>query len=257
MPKKALSQTRPDFNLVFYIFSFIITCVMRTDALLARFGYCSRREAPRWIRAGRCAAGERLIQSPAEKVEPADMLVDGEPVEFPRGLFAALYKPAGFTCSHREGGRLVFDLLPARWLRRNPPASMVGRLDKETTGLLLISDDGAFIHRMTSPNRHLPKTYEFTTSSPVPKEAVSLFSSGRWKLEGENKPCLPALLHLRGERSGFLVLREGRYHQVRRMLASVGAPVLTLKRTAVGPLSLDVLKLAEGEWRPIDPAIFD
>ena len=229
---------------------------MRTDALLSRYGYCSRREVAQWLKRGRVTRAGVPAKSPNEKVEPEEVLVDGEPVEFPRGLYVALNKPLGCTCSHKEEGELVYDLLPPQWLRRNPVVNTVGRLDKETSGLLLLTDDGAFEHAQTSPKRHVPKVYAFTTSAPVPQEAVALFAGGELLLQGERTPCLPAELVLTGECTGRLTLHEGRYHQVRRMLAAVGAPVVTLERTEIGPLKLAELGLVPGAWVEIDPAIF-
>ena len=229
---------------------------MRTDALLSRYGYCSRREVAQWLKRGRVTRAGVPVKSPNEKVEPEEVLVDGEPVEFPRGLYVALNKPLGCTCSHKEEGELVYDLLPPQWLRRNPVVNTVGRLDKETSGLLLLTDDGAFEHAQTSPKRHVPKVYSFTTRAPVPQEAVALFAGGELLLQGERTPCLPAELVLTGECTGRLTLHEGRYHQVRRMLAAVGAPVVTLERTEIGPLKLAELGLEPGEWVEIDPAIF-
>ncbi len=229
---------------------------MRTDALLSRFGYCSRREVSQWLKRGRVTRNGEVIKSANEKVEPHEVLIDGEPVEFPDGIYIALNKPLGCTCSHKEDGELVYDLLPVQWLRRNPVLNTVGRLDKETSGLLLLTDDGAFEHAQTSPKRHVPKVYSFTTAAPVPQEAVALFASGEFMLEGERTPCLPGELVITGECSGRLTLHEGRYHQVRRMLAAVGAPVETLERIAIGPLRLEDLNLEPGEWVEIDPAIF-
>lgn len=229
---------------------------MRTDALLSRFGYCSRREVAQWLKRGRVTRNGEVIKSPNEKVEPEEVLVDGEPVEFPHGLYVALNKPLGCTCSHKEEGELVYDLLPAQWLRRNPVVNTVGRLDKETSGLLLLTDDGAFEHAQTSPKRHVPKVYSFTTSAPVPAEAVEQFASGELLLQGERTPCLPAELVLTGACAGRLTLHEGRYHQVRRMLAAVGAPVESLERIEIGPLKLQELNLQPGEWVEINPAIF-
>lgn len=229
---------------------------MRTDALLSRFGYCSRREVAQWLKRGRVIRNGVPVKSPNEKVEPEDVLIDGEPVEFPHGLYVALNKPLGCTCSHKEEGELVYDLLPEQWLRRNPAVNTVGRLDKETSGLLLLTDDGAFEHAQTSPKHHVPKVYAFTTECPVPPEAVARFASGEFMLQGERTPCLPAELELTGDCEGRLTLHEGRYHQVRRMLAAVGAPVLTLQRIEIGPLKLADLHLEPGEWVAIDPAIF-
>lgn len=229
---------------------------MRTDALLSRFGYCSRREVAQWLKRGRVTNKGVVVKSPNEKVEPEDVLVDGVPVEFPKGLYVAINKPLGCTCSHKEEGELVYDLLPPQWLRRNPTVNTVGRLDKETSGLLLLTDDGAFEHAQTSPKRHVPKVYAFTTSAPVPQEAIGQFASGEFMLQGELTPCLPAELVLTDSCAGLLTLHEGRYHQVRRMLAAVGAPVETLERIEIGPLKLQDLNLEPGEWVEIDPAIF-
>lgn len=229
---------------------------MRIDAILSRYGYCSRREAAQWIKRGRVQIKGITVKSSSDKAEPADVLVDGEPVPFPDGLYVAMNKPLGCTCSHREEGELVYDLLPQQWLNRGDGVSTVGRLDKETSGLLLVTDDGAFVHALTSPKRHVPKVYEFECAAPIPVAAVKLFASGELMLHGETSPCLPAELEIMGECQGRLTLHEGRYHQVRRMLASVGAPVKTLTRTAIGPLSLSELNLAPGEWVAINPSIF-
>lgn len=224
---------------------------------MSRFGYCSRREAPLWIRAGRLIRrGGEALRRPTEQVDPSELLVDGEPVPFVNGLYVALYKPTGCSCSHRGQGRLVYDLLPPQWLRRSEGISTVGRLDKETSGLLLITDDGSFVHALTSPKRHVPKVYAYECSEPVPASAVELFASGSLLLEGETTPCLPAQLVRETPTSGRLTLREGRYHQVRRMLAAVGAPVTKLHRVSIGPLSLEALGLAAGEWVPVDPKLF-
>ena len=229
---------------------------MRIDAILSRFGYCSRREAAQWVKRGRVTVKGEVVKSASAKAELVDVLVNGEPIEFPDGLYVALNKPLGCTCSHKEEGELVYDLLPQQWMNRGDGVSTVGRLDKETDGLLLVTDDGAFVHALTSPKRHVPKVYEFDCSAPIPSDAVALFASGELMLHGETTPCLPAELVITGECSGRLTLHEGRYHQVRRMLAAVGAPVVRLTRTAIGPLQLADLQLEPGEWAAIDPAIF-
>ena len=231
---------------------------MRADAFLSRFGYCTRREAAAWLKGGRVQQKGVVLRRPGDAVEPEHVLVDGRPVDFPHGIYVALHKPVGYTCSHAEdeGGSPVYELLPERWLARSPQVQTVGRLDKETSGLLLLTDDGAFLHALTSPRRHVPKVYEFTTTAPVPQEAVALFAAGELLLRGEKEPCLPAQLELTAPCIGRLTLHEGRYHQVRRMLASVGAPVQELCRVQIGGLSLAELQLAPGCWAPIDPALF-
>ena len=229
---------------------------MRTDALLSRFGYCSRKDAPAWIKAGRVVQDGSAITAARQNADPARTLVDGAPVPFPNGLYAAFHKPLGCTCSHKEDGALIYDLLPPEWLRRNPSVNTVGRLDKETSGLILLTDDGAFEHAMTSPRRHVPKVYELTTSAPIPEDAVELFAAGTLLLNGETTPCKPAELSITAPCAARLTLHEGRYHQVRRMLAAAGAPVLTLQRVQIGPLRLADLNLQPGEWCAFNPAIF-
>lgn len=229
---------------------------MRIDAILSRYGYCSRREATQWVKRGRVTVNGQAVRSASDKAEPTAVLIDGEPVEFVNGLYVALNKPLGCTCSHKEEGELVYDLLPQQWLNRSNGVSTVGRLDKETSGLLLLTDDGAFIHALTSPKKHVPKVYEFETAAPIPESAVAQFASGAFMLESETTPCLPAELSILSPCSGRLTLHEGRYHQVRRMLAAVGAPVTTLTRVAIGALRLDDLNIAPGEWVEIDPSLF-
>ncbi len=234
--------------------------MQRADSILSRFGYCTRRDAPAWLRAGRLSFHGKIVTAPSERVDPSDVLIDGQPIPFRDGIYVVLNKPVGFTCSHTQEGNAptVFSLLPAQWLHRNPAVQSVGRLDKETSGLLLLSTDGHFVHALTSPNRHVPKEYLFRCAVPVPPDAVRLFADGTLLLRGENSPCLPAKLVPDSDDAckGYLTLYEGRYHQVRRMLAAVGAPVLELSRISIGSLSLRSLSLPEGQWTPIDPTCF-
>lgn len=134
-----------------------------------------------------------------------------------------------------------------------PCVSSVGRLDKETSGLLLLTDDGKFIHRMTSPRHHVAKVYEAVTEKDIPTEAVELFASGTLTLNGETRPCAPALLEIREPRRALLTLTEGKYHQVRRMLAAVGASRLISVPCFHRLPASDSLNLKPGEWAPIRP----
>ena len=228
---------------------------MRTDQMLSRYGYCSRREAVSWVKAGRVIAGGEMVKRPEQKVRPEEVMVDGEPVPFPGGLLVAFHKPTGVTCSRDPAeGPLLYDLLPAAWMRRQPAPVSVGRLDKETSGLILITDDGALVHRWTSPRHETEKVYEVTVEADLPAGLAELFASGTLVLRGEDKPCRPAVLEVLGPRRARLRLTEGRYHQVRRMFASQGCPVSALHRTAIGSLSLDRLGLAVGEWREVTVA---
>lgn len=227
--------------------------LLRLDQLLSRFGYCSRREAQAWARTGRVTLGGVAVTEPGQRLDPAAVRVDGEPVDFPHGLLVAFHKPAGCVCSHNPAeGELIYDLLPPSWMRRQPAPVTVGRLDKETSGLILITDDGAQVHRWTSPRHDVVKTYEITVERDLPDGLEAVFAAGKLLLHCESRPCLPAELRVTGPRTARLHIREGKYHQVRRMFASAGCCVRSLHRTAVGPVRLH--DLAPGAWRPLTPA---
>ncbi|WP_221032753.1 pseudouridine synthase [Actomonas aquatica] len=215
----------------------------RLDQLLANLGYCSRRDARAWTKADRITTttGEPLKNS-AQKVDPAAVLIDGEPPDHPDGLLLLLHKPTGLTCSHDEReGPLVYELLPARWRARNPTVTSIGRLDKDTSGLLLLTDQTALVHQLTSPKHKVPKIYRATVDRDLDPALIPLFASGTIELEGEKAPCAPAELTLVDARTAELTLIEGKYHQVRRMFATQGYHVETLHRTTFGHLTLDDL----------------
>jgi 16S rRNA pseudouridine516 synthase len=225
----------------------------RFDQLLANLGYCSRREAREWIRSGRITAGGMVEKDFGAKADPAAVRVDGEPLDHPDGLLLLLHKPVGLVCSHDEReGPNVYSLLPPRWRLRNPQVTSIGRLDKDTSGLLLLTDQSELVHRLTSPKHKVPKTYRATLDADLPAGLVDLFATGTLVLKGEETPCAPAQLTVLGPREAELTLTEGRYHQVRRMLASQGCEVLTLHRARFGHLELD--HLPAGHWRelPLD-----
>ncbi|MBI5381364.1 MAG: rRNA pseudouridine synthase [Opitutae bacterium] len=229
----------------------------RLDQLLANLGYCSRREARGWVEAGAVTVRGEVADDFSAKVVPADVCVDGEPLDHPDGLLLLLHKPVGRVCSHdgREGPG-VYDLLPPRWRQRNPGVTSIGRLDKDTSGLLLLTDQTPLVHRLTSPKHKVPKVYVATLNAEVTPERATelaaLFASGTFQLADEKEPCAPATLRMRGPREAELTLTEGRYHQVRRMFASQGFEVVTLHRERFGELTLG--DLAPGQWRelPLD-----
>jgi 16S rRNA pseudouridine516 synthase len=192
--------------------------------------------------------GGRVVEDVSERVDPGGVRVDGEAVEGADGLLVAWHKPAGVVCSRGDGeGRSVYELLPERWSRRNPAVTTVGRLDRDTTGLLLVTDLGVWVHRWTSPRHHVEKVYEVTLDGPGEASWVERFASGKLMLEGEDKPCLPARLEWVGEVQARLHLTEGRFHQVKRMFAAMGRNVVRLHRSRFGPYELG--DLAEGAWR--------
>jgi len=232
----------------------------RLDQLLANLGYCSRREARAWLADGRATVRGLPADDPAAKPAPAEVRVDGEPLDHPDGLLLLLHKPVGLVCSHdaREGPA-VYDLLPPRWRLRHPPVTSVGRLDKDTSGLLLLTDQTQLVHRLTSPKHQVPKVYLATLASAPPPDLAAawttLFASGTLLLSGEAAPCAPATLRWRDARTAELTLTEGRYHQVRRMFAELGVEVVALHRERFGDLALD--GLAPGHWRELPLNLFD
>ena len=222
---------------------------------LANLGYGSRKEVAWMFREGRVtdAAGEVLYAD--DPLDHGNVRVDGEPLDPPQGLVLMLHKPAGYTCSTKDKGRIVYDLLPERFRLRDPVLSTVGRLDRETTGLLLMTDDGGLLHRIVSPKSKLAKVYEATLAQDLRGDEAALFASGTLVLESETTPLLPARLEVLGPRHARLTLHEGRYHQVRRMFAATGNHVEALHRPQVGGLALD--GLPEGQWRALDAADLD
>ncbi len=222
---------------------------MKLLRLIANLGYGSRKEVTAMFREGRVAdaGGEPLYTD--DVVAHADVRVDGEPLDPAQGIVLMLHKPVGYTCSTRDPGRVVYDLLPPRFRLRNPIISPVGRLDRDTSGLLLLTDDGALSHRIVSPKAGLSKVYEATLANDLRGDEIASFASGTLMLESEKTPLAPVATEVLGPRAARLVLTEGRYHQVRRMFAAVGNHVETLHRSRIGGLALD--GLASGEWRAL------
>ena len=203
---------------------------MRLDRFLGGLGYGSRREIAELARLGAITLDGRDLTDASARIAvtpdlPERMTVDGQPVDPPPGIVILLNKPLGMTCSHKEDGALVYDVLPDRWRRRDPAISTIGRLDKATTGLLLLTDDGDLLHRVISPRRHVAKVYRATLEVISPTEAR-------------------------------VSVTEGRYHMVRRMFAAVGNHVEALHRERMGGLALPD-DLAPGQWRLLTPAEVD
>jgi 16S rRNA pseudouridine516 synthase len=222
----------------------------RLDQLLSNLGYCSRRESRSWIDAGRITVRGKTADAVAQKAAAVDVQVDGEPLDHPAGLLLLLHKPLGLVCSHDEReGASIYSLLPERWRQRNPAVTSVGRLDKDTSGLLLLTDQSHLVHRLTSPKQKVPKFYRAVVDRDLSNDLIALFASGSLLLTGEKVPCAPALLRLAAPREAEITLTEGRYHQVRRMFSACGATVLTLHRERFG--ELDLGDLPAGQWREL------
>ena len=217
---------------------------------IANLGYGSRKQVQWLFREGRVtdADGEVLYADDAVPLEA--VRIDGEPLDPPPGLLLMLHKPLGVTCSTKDTGRLVYDLLPPRYRLRDPLLSTVGRLDRDTSGLLLLTDDGQLLHRIIAPKSRLPKVYLATLAQDLRGDEAALFAAGTLMLDGEKTPLLPAELEVLDARRARLTLHEGRYHQVRRMFAAVGNHVEALHRERVGGLTLG--DLPDGQWRVLD-----
>lgn len=224
----------------------------RLDQVLANCGYGSRREVSRLIRAGLVREQAESVRDPSQKVDPAQVTFDGEPLDHPLGITILLHKPVGYVCSHdsSEGPR-VYDMLPPRWMERNPQLVTAGRLDKDTSGALVVTDDTKLAHRLASGKREVGKVYEVELDGELDGSVAQQFSSGTLLLKGETDPCLPAQLDCTGPRTCRVRLTEGRYHQVKRMFAACGLHVTRLHRSAFGPFELG--ELACGIWREILP----
>ncbi len=228
---------------------------VRLDRLLANLGYGSRREVAALVMhrqveldgAALRDAGARIALTPDLS---ARMTVVGQPLDPPAPLTILMHKPLGVVCSHREAGRSVYELLPRRWQARMPALSTIGRLDKDTSGLLLITDDGPFLHRVISPKHHVPKRYLATLDRPLEGGEAALFSAGTLMLDGETMPLAPAELEVLGPKEARLTITEGRYHQVRRMFAAVGNHVVALHRDRIGGLALPP-EMEPGAWRQL------
>lgn len=219
----------------------------RLDKLLAGTGKWSRREVKALVRQGLVRVDGRLAASAEDKLDPAAIVVTvaGETISLCRFTYVMLHKPAGvLTATEDRKQPTVLDLLPPE-LRRIGLAP-VGRLDKDTEGLLLLTNDGELAHRLLSPKYHVDKRYLARVDGELSATDAEAFARGMTL--GDGLECLPAGLEVLPDRVCIVTLREGKFHQVKRMLAARGAPVLYLKRLSMGPLTLDD-SLAAGAYR--------
>jgi 16S rRNA pseudouridine516 synthase len=224
---------------------------MRLDRFLSHAAGLTRSQAQRAVRAGRVAAAGATVRDPAQRVaEGATVTLDGVEVAARGPRYLMLHKPAGCVCAASDGAHpTVLDLLPEA---ERDGLHVVGRLDLEVTGLVLLTDDGAWSHRVTAPRRKCPKTYLAELAAPLADAAAAALRAGV-RLRGEAKDTQPAAVEVPGGRRVRITVAEGRYHQVKRMFAAVGNRVVTLHRERVGPVALDPA-LAPGEWRDLNVA---
>ena len=223
---------------------------LRIDRILANLGYGSRADAKTLIARHRVRINGVVVDRPEQTAHSDTVTLDQEPLDHPNGILVVAHKPVGLVCSHDEReGPLVFDLVPPRWLLRNPKVVTAGRLDKDSSGLIVITDDYQLVHRLTSPKRHVEKLYEVTVDSAISDELISRFASGELLLNDDPVPCRPAPVTLLGPGRALVTLTEGRNRQLRRMFQACGLHVDTLHRLSFGPWELG--DLAEGRWMDV------
>ena len=223
---------------------------MRLDRILSEAGAASRSQAARLIRARRVTVDGAVVRDPSAHADPekAAVAVDGVPVAWQRFRYLLLHKPAGCVSATEDRGPTVMELLPPALARGTFPC---GRLDIDTTGLLLITNDGALAHRLLSPRRHVDKTYRFSCEPPIGEEARRALCAG--VDIGGGIVTMPASVTLFGEApsgAGEITVHEGKFHQIKRMFEAVGSRITALSRVRFGPLTLDGT-LPPGAWRPL------
>ena len=219
----------------------------RLDKIISATGKKSRREVREMVRQGRVLVDGKPAPAADMKVDPqtAVILLDGEPLGYEKFTYVMLHKPADvLTATEDRRQETVLDLLPPELRRR--ALSPVGRLDKDTEGLLLLTNDGQLAHRLLSPKSHVDKVYYARVDGALEPGDIAAFAAGMTL--GDGLECLPAGLEILSPTEALVTLREGKFHQVKRMLAARGKPVLYLKRLSMGRLRLDPA-LAPGAWR--------
>jgi len=227
---------------------------MRIEQVLFTQGFGARRVCAGLVAAGAVRIGGRVIDDPGEEVATEGLVfeVDGVAWSFHVPAVVMLHKPAGYECSQKPRHHpSVMSLLPAPLRQRG--VQPVGRLDEDTTGLLLFTDDGQLIHRLTSPKHHVPKVYQVRAKHPVSDEQLQRLRSGV-VLDDDPAPVAALAAERKGERGLVLTLAEGRYHQVKRMLAAVGNRCEALHRSDFGALALPA-DLPAGAWRWVEQPI--
>lgn len=223
--------------------------LMRLDKYISDCGIATRREIKLMIKAGRISVDGEVAKAPEQKLEPETAVVslDGNILKYEKFHYYMLNKPAGVLSATDDGKqKTVIDLLSPEMQKMG--LFPVGRLDKDTTGLLIITDDGEFAHKVISPKSEIVKVYHAQTETPVNEEDILAFADGITLADGTK--CLPAELAALPDGSCLVKVMEGKYHQVKRMLASRGKPVTALKRLKIGDLELDNT-LKSGDFRPL------
>jgi 16S rRNA pseudouridine516 synthase len=223
---------------------------MRLDKFIASVTDLSRSDAKRVIKSGFVSVdGRTVLDAQCEVAADAHVALEGQPLRSALPRYFMLHKPEGFVCATKDRThRTVLDLLHEDNLEA---LHIAGRLDVDTTGLVLLTDDGQWSHRITAPKSHCDKTYRLTTAEPIVAEAVEQFARGLF-LHEEKQRLKPALLDIIDSHNARLTISEGKYHQVKRMFGALGNAVVMLHRERIGSIVLDP-ELEEGQYRALTP----
>lgn len=222
---------------------------MRVDKMIGNTGLDTRKNIKRNAKKGALVINGEIVKDSSVKVDPFvdEVFYMGHFVEYIENIYLILNKPAGVLSATQDSDKTVIDLLDDFYL--NYDISIAGRLDKDTTGLILLSTDGKFIHKITSPNSNITKTYEVKTRNPIDKSFIEEFKKGVY-IKEDDYTARQANLEIINEREAIVKVTEGKYHLVKRLFSNLGNEVIGLKRVAIGDLKLDPY-LGEGDYREL------
>lgn len=222
---------------------------MRVDKMIGNTGLDTRKNIKRNAKKGALVINGEVVKDSSVKVDPFvdEVFYMGHFVEYIDNLYLILNKPAGVLSATQDRDKTVIDLLDDFYL--NYKLSIAGRLDKDTTGLILLSTDGKFIHKITSPNSQITKTYEVKTRDKIEENLIEEFKKGVY-IKEDDYTARPAELIIKGDKEAIVKVTEGKYHLVKRLFSNLGNEVVSLKRIAIGDLDLDPY-LDEGDYREL------
>jgi len=222
---------------------------IKVGKFLSSKGYGSRKEIKQAIKNKLIKEDDALVKDFNCLVNPKKVFVRGQEVMFYDKINIVINKPKGYVCA-RAGDDSIFKLLPDIWLNRKPKVNTVGRLDKDTSGMLIITDDGLFLHKIISPKHKISKVYKVKLEKKIGAKEKQIFESGGLIIEDEDKPCKPVLFNQIDSFNVILTMYEGKYHQIKKMFTVFGNKVIELSRIQLGSLQIRNLKI--GKWRELN-----
>jgi len=221
---------------------------IRIDKQLSTLGYGSRKDVEKLINLKLIRENNKTLINPSTIVCPNSVYLNNEKIKYLYPIKIAINKPTGFTCS-RYGEDSIFNLLPEIWLKRRPKVNTVGRLDKDSSGLLIVTDDGEFLHRIISPINKVPKVYIVKLLNELSGDEKDIFEAGTMIISKDKKPCKPIKFIKIDNRTVELTLFEGKYHQIKKMFLKLKNKVIELERIKVGNLQLNKMRI--GSWKKL------